>query len=89
MIEFTGITVNETVDVFGIDHEVTNIISNITVSCDDLDTACEQAAIQILKRHPNRRIHRVNIGLYKDSGHGYYTGWKSVSYSFENDKMRL
>lgn len=89
MIEFTGITVQETVDVFGTDEQVTNIISNITVSDDNLDTACEQAARQVYERNTHRRIHSVYIGSYKDSGHGYYCGWKNLNRSFEKGIMRL
>lgn len=89
MIEFTGIVVKETVDVFGTDHIVTNIIPNMTVLCEDLDTACEQAARQVFERNTHRQIHSVHIGSYKDSGHGYYVGWKSVNRVFEKDEMRL
>ena len=79
------ITVTETVDVFGSDEVVTNIVPHVETDTPDFDDACKRAAEQVFAKYPNRNIHAVHLGLYRDNLY-YYEGWKGVSRTFEKDR---
>lgn len=77
MIEFTGITVQEVVDVFGELHEVRNIIENVQIDDNVLDRAVRKAAEQITRNNAHRELISISISMWKTQSF-CYTGWRSV-----------
>lgn len=89
MIEFSAITVQEIIDIFGELHEVTNIIGNVSINDKDLSRATRKAAEQIALRNAHRELISISIGLWKTPT-SYHTGWKSVpNGTFETKDMAL